>query len=128
MDHRMTMQRLLVRLTALIFVLYGVGFIVAPALLSQYVTGAVPASASGLIDMRATYGGMSLAIGLLLLHLSRQSTPRTGLLGVLLLMLGMAGGRVCGMLVDGAANPVMQVYLALEIIAALAAAALLARG
>ena len=124
----MTMQRLLVRLTALIFVLYGVGFIVAPALLSQYVTGAVPASASGLIDMRATYGGMSLAIGLLLLHLSRQSTPRTGLLGVLLLMLGMAGGRVCGMLVDGAANPVMQVYLALEIIAALAAAALLARG
>ena len=128
MDHRMTMQRLLVRLTALIFVLYGVGFIVAPALLSQYVTGAVPTSASGLIDMRATYGGMSLAIGLLLLHLSRQSTPRTGLLGVLLLMLGMAGGRVCGMLVDGAANPVMQVYLALEIIAALAAAALLARG
>ena len=124
----MTMQRLLVRLTALIFVLYGVGFIVAPALLSQYVTGAVPTSASGLIDMRATYGGMSLAIGLLLLHLSRQSTPRTGLLGVLLLMLGMAGGRVCGMLVDGAANPVMQVYLALEIIAALAAAALLARG
>jgi hypothetical protein len=75
-----------------VFVLYGLTFIVFPEFLSQFVTGAVPASASGMIDMRATYGGMSIAIGALLFILAaNQERVGVGLLGVLLIMLGLGG-------------------------------------
>jgi hypothetical protein len=112
----MTIQAAIVRITAAVFTCYGIGFVVAPELLSQWVTGAIPASASGLIDMRATYGGMSVAVGILLFVLSsKQGNIENGLLGVIILMLCMAGGRIYGIAVDGSANIVMYIYLAIEI-------------
>lgn len=58
--------------------------------------------------MRATYGGLSLAVGILLFLLaaSRESLER-GLMGVALLMSGMAGGRVYGIVVGGSADAMM---------------------
>ena len=112
----MAIQSVIVRITAAVFTFYGMGFVVAPELLSQYVTGAIPASASGLIDMRATYGGMSVAVGVLLFVLSsKRASIENGLLGVIILMLCMASGRIYGIAVDGAANVLMYVYLAIEI-------------
>jgi hypothetical protein len=112
----MTIQALIVRITAAVFTFYGIGFVVAPELLSQYVTGAIPASASGLIDMRATYGGMSVAVGVLLFVLSsKRGSIETGLLGVIILMLCMASGRIYGIAEDGSANVFMYIYLAIEI-------------
>lgn len=106
----MTIQAVIVRITAAVFTLYGIGFVVAPELLSQFVTGAIPASASGLIDMRATYGGMSVAIGVLLFVLSSgRGGIEYGLLGVIILMLCMASGRIYGIAVDGSANLLMYV-------------------
>ncbi len=75
-------------------------------------------------DMRATYGGMSLAVGVMLLLLA-QSDVRLGLVSVLLLMVCMAAGRSYGLYVDAHANTVMYVYLLLEAVAAMLAVMLL---
>ena len=112
----MTIQAVIVRITAAVFTFYGIGFVVAPELLSQFVTGAIPASASGLIDMRATYGGMSVAAGVLLFILSsKRGSIENGLLGVIIFMLCMASGRIYGIVVDGSANMMMYIYLAIEV-------------
>ena len=117
-----------IRAVAVVFAVYGLAFVAAPAPLSQFVTGAAPATASGLIDMRATYGGMSVAVGALLwVSASRPSSRRIGLLGVLLLLLGMAGGRAVGLICDGPANAMMVAYLLLELAGAALAAWLLRR-
>ena len=124
----MSMEMIVVRLNALVFLLYGIGFLVLPEALSRFVADTGPQTVSGIVDMRATYGGMSVAVGVLLLVLAfRPETVRTGLLGVLLLMLCMAGGRILGMLLDGAGNPMMWIYLALELVMAAVALGLMRR-
>jgi thiamine transporter ThiT len=67
--------------------------------------------------MRATYdGGMSVAVGVLLFVLSsKRGSIENGLLGVIILMLCMASGRIYGIAVDGSANILMYIYLAIEI-------------
>jgi hypothetical protein len=66
--------------------------------------------------MRATYGGMSVAVGLLLFVLSsKRGSIENGLLGVIILMLCMARGRIYGIAVDGSLNILMYTYLAIEI-------------
>ena len=124
----MAFSALIVRLTAAVFAAYGVGFILAPAWMADLSTGAVPATASGLIDMRATYGGLSLAVGVLLWRLAASpETLRAGLRSVIVLMVGMAGGRLVGMALDGSANALMWTYLAAECVLTVIAAWLLAR-
>jgi uncharacterized protein YjeT (DUF2065 family) len=120
----MSLSKSLVALTALVFLLYGLGFVLAPELLSQFVVDAVPAAGSAMTDMRATYGGMSVAVGVMLLLLAR-SDVRLGLVAVLLLMVCMAAGRGYGLYVDAQANTLMYVYLLLEAVAAMAAVLLL---
>ena len=122
-------QVLLVQITAAIFVLYGLGFTFAPLAMAQFVTDASPTHASAIIDMRATYGGMSLAVGVLLFVLSaRAEWLKAGLLAVTIIMAGMALGRVVGIVVDGNANTFMYIYLGLEIVGAVAAGMLLRIG
>ncbi|MBW4936191.1 DUF4345 domain-containing protein [Marinobacter sp. F4206] len=124
----MNMNKFLVNITATIFALYGLGFVFAPSQLSFLVTNAVPTTAAALTDMRATYGGMSIAVGIVLFTLaSKQESIRLGLAAIVFLMLGMACGRVVGLVIDGSENPIMYVYLALEIGVAGAALFLLSR-
>ncbi|WP_344936398.1 DUF4345 family protein [Zhongshania borealis] len=119
---------LLINITAAIFALYGLGFVFAPAQLALLITDAAPATATALTDMRATYGGMSVGVGIVLFVLSSKAeTIRLGLLAVLLLMVGMGGGRLVGLIIDGAENQIMYVYLALEVVASVAAWLLLSR-
>ncbi len=114
------MQALLVRLVALVFLLYGAGFIVAPAPLMLKVVGEVPVASSAWIDMRATYGGLSVGGGVILWVLAGSAvTLRTGALGVTVLMVGMALGRGVGIAVDGNPNGYMLLYLAMEAVAAI---------
>lgn len=124
----MNINVLLINITAAIFALYGLGFVFAPTQLALLITDAAPATATALTDMRATYGGMSVAIGIVLFVLSSKvETIRLGLIAVLLLMLGMAGGRLVGLMIDGAQNQIMYIYLAFEVAAAGAAWFLLRR-
>lgn len=125
----MGIQGVLVRVTAAVFALYGLGFVLMPARLSRLTTGTVPDSAAAWIDLRATYGGLSLAVGAILwLLASKPSTLRDGLWAVLLLMLGMAGGRLYGIVMDGSPNTVMWIYLGFELVAVALAAFLLRSG
>ena len=65
-----------------------------------------------------TYGGMSAAVGVILLLLaSNVNTLRVAVVSVFLLMFGMAFGRSLGIYLDGGANAYMYGYLILELAA-----------
>jgi uncharacterized protein YjeT (DUF2065 family) len=57
-------------LNAVIFIVYGIFYMLVPAAMSTYVTESIPTTSSALIDMRAIYGGMAIAIGIVLALLS----------------------------------------------------------
>ena len=86
------MARLLIYATGLFFVLYGAAFSVLPVEMASLVTGGSRSTPSGLIDLRATYGGMSIAVGITLLILgSRSELVSLGLLTTAVVLLAMAG-------------------------------------
>ena len=115
----MKFGRFLLLLGSGLFVSYGLLFSFAPVELARLVTGHAPSSPSAVIDMRATYGGMSIALGIILLLLAlKEATIRTGVVGLFLVMACMAATRLVGIAVDGDANAVMYAYLALEVVAA----------
>ena len=113
----MTMAKLLVYATGLFFILYGAAFTLLPVHMASLITGAVPGTPSGLIDLRATYGGMSIAIGATLFLLgSRSELISLGLLATAVVLLAMAGTRLLGIMIDGTPNGVMYLYLAAELV------------
>ena len=124
----MKIEKLLVRLTAVFFLVYGVLFALFPALYSDLVTGSVPSTASGLIDMRATYGGMAIAVGIVMLLLANNvKTLSLGLLTMIVVLLAMAFTRTIGIIVDGNPNGLMYTYLAAEIVPSIVAIVLYRR-
>lgn len=124
----MKIEKILIQLTAVFFLVYGLLFALFPGSLSSVVTGGVPTTTSGLIDMRATYGGMSVAVGCLMLLLANnRSTLRLGLLSVIMVLLGMASARTLGIVADGAPNNLMYAYLVAEVVPSIFAIALYRR-
>lgn len=112
------MSKFLVNLTAAVFVLYGIGFALSPKAMSELVTGGSPMTASGMIDLRSTYGGLSLAVGVCLFFLARsQGLLPLGLRAVAIIMGAMASTRVIGFVVDGPPDSMMWTFLAAEITA-----------
>lgn len=101
---------------AILFCLYGLGFIFFPHYLSTLVMGYAPTTSSGIIDMRATYGGICLGFGLLLAYCARdrKSTVK-GLWAVILVVGGMALGRLMGVVIDDNPNVMMYIFLGLEV-------------
>lgn len=124
MPHKITKWFLC--LNAIGFGIVGIAYIVAPSVFSQLLTGTVPNTASGLIDMRALAGGLNLAIGLLLtISAAKSKYHRAGLLSVLFILTIMATTRVIGIIIDGNPNLVMYIYLDFELFGAVCALALL---
>lgn len=125
----MSSARVLLCLNAAVFIGYGAAFAVAPEFMSTLVTGGLPSTAAGLVDMRSTYGGMSAGLGLLLaLAAGAPRHHRLGLQGVAAVLGGMGASRAVGLLVDGGGIPTMYVYLALEVVVAGLALVVLRRG
>lgn len=117
-----------VNATAAIFTIYGLGFIFLPVQFAEMVTGVSPTTATALTDMRATYGGMSFAVGVLLFVMAaKPELNRLALFAVFILMLAMAAGRSIGLLTDGLGSYMMCAYLILELLAATVAALLILR-
>ena len=115
----MKLGRSLVLLGSGIFAFYGMLFAIFPLKFSRLVTDSVPSSLSSIIDMRATYGGMCIAVGIIFLLLAlKAETIRIGIISLLIVMVCMASTRILGIAVDGGANIVMYVYLGLEILVA----------
>jgi len=110
-------KNLLVSLGAAFFVVYGVAFILAPTAMASFVTGAAPTHPTSMIDFRATYGGMTLGVGLILAICARTPAySRLGLQSLAIAMGAMATGRVVGIVLDGEPNAMMFIYLALEFV------------
>ncbi|WP_438466469.1 DUF4345 domain-containing protein [Marinomonas sp. PE14-40] len=125
----MTLAQWIIRLNALFFSLYGLLFFFVPETLLFWVTGSAANTTSAMIDTRATYGGMSLAIGLLLFYFSMKLVyEKLGLVFVILIMGNMAFGRSLGILLDGNPNPVMWLFLVGELVTLIISAVLLTRG
>lgn len=105
-----------------IFALYGIAFALFPEPMAIFVTGSIPESTSALIDMRATYGGLCLAVGVVFALLAcKAAMVRTGVVVLAIVLGGMAGTRALGIILDGDPNPLMNLYLATEILVALLA-------
>ena len=97
--------------------MFGIGFMLFPTVLSELITEASPTTPAGVIDMRATYGGVSAGLGLLLLFLDNALVLiQAKLLGIMFVVGGMALGRFIGMLIDGSPNMMMYAFLLLEIV------------
>ena len=115
----MNYPKRLVQLTAVFFIIYGLLFAIFPVATSLFVTGSAPNTPSGLIDLRATYGGMSLAAGIIMLTLAQNpATLRLALNRVILVMMAMATTRTIGIFLDGQPNGLMYIYLAAELLVA----------
>ncbi|HHF3267226.1 DUF4345 domain-containing protein [Vibrio alginolyticus] len=111
------MSKLLVYLTALFFLLYGVIFAVFPVEMANLITGSSPNSTSATIDFRATYGGAQFAIGLALIFVLKiKQDVSLALIIVAITLLSMAFGRLIGILLDGQPNTLMYVYLVAELV------------
>ena len=116
----------LLRLNAALFIAFGICFIVAPVFFAETLTGSEPWTSSALIDMRATYGGMGLGVGLALWFCARQrETVIAGLVGALLVLAATAMARAIGFVADGSPNmPMLLLFGAEVLFVALSASAL----
>lgn len=105
----------LVWATALINIAIGVFFLVAPDRAAATV-GLTLTDPVARVDVRATYGGMVLGIGVLFAVLAQHAEwVRPGLWGVALVCGGLASGRILGILAGGGTVPMMWGFLALEL-------------
>jgi hypothetical protein len=112
----MNFRVMILWINALLFVAFGIGFIVSPGLLSLLVTGAAPGTPNAMIDMRVTLWGMALGAGLLFGYCARRpSRLRIGLFASLLMFSGIAGGRMVGIFMDGSPNGWIWILLAAEL-------------
>lgn len=104
----------LLRISSVAFV----AFALAPDTFADLVTGAVPATPSASIDMRATYGGVALGLGVFYwLAARRAEWVRMGVLASLLVIAGIAAARAVGIVADGQPNTFMLLFLVLEVVA-----------
>ncbi len=106
-----------VQINAWVFLLYGVAFGLFPEAMSQFITDGFPNSNAGMIDLRATYGGISLGFALLLFYMAREAQNRlTAVIAIILIVGGMAVCRALGIILDGPSNSMMYIYLIVEIV------------
>jgi uncharacterized protein DUF4345 len=123
----MTFAKILLRLGALVLAIVGIGFLAVPVQWAAIVDIQLP-TPTARTDLRATYGGFDLAVGVYLWLCSRREDwVRPGLVALGIVAAGFGGGRVLGMLVEGSAAPAMIGFAALEWGSALAAYLVLRR-
>ena len=87
-------------LNALLFIGYGLACLVSPSLVAEQ-TGMVLTTGVASTEVRAMYGGLQTAIGLLaLLGILRPGMQAAVLIALGFLFVGLASGRMLGILVD----------------------------
>ena len=109
----------LILINGILFIGFGLGFILAPVFFSTLFTGGHFTTPSAIIDVRATYGGLALGLGIWLVICTKQNV-RLGLVGSFAILASLIIGRVTGIALDGSANIFMQIFLAAEVLFLLA--------
>ncbi|MBY6196118.1 DUF4345 family protein [Vibrio hangzhouensis] len=112
----MFQAKLMVWISALVFFGYGFLFSLSPNTLFERVTESALFSYSASIDVRATYGGMTLAIGIILaLLVIKQDTLKLSVIAATLLAGLMAVTRMMGIVAESQPNDTMVFYLGTEV-------------
>ena len=114
----MSFSSFVVWLAGSFFVLYGLAFTVEPYGMAYLTTALEPNTISSLVDIRATYGGLFIAVGLVIIYLNQRVSAQHSLLVVWLVLLCMATTRAIGFIIDGQTNMLMYLYFAAEILGA----------
>jgi hypothetical protein len=111
----MLLARVLLGISSLIWLAIGVAFLFWPVKMAGYVDIALP-TPTALIDLRATYGGFDLAVGIFFAVCALSADwVRPGLAAMALTYAGFAGGRIVGLALDGTPKPLMYQLLAAEL-------------
>ena len=121
------LTRIFLALSAILWGLYGIYCLLVPGSLHE-MAGVVATTPTGTTELRAMYGGLQLAIGVLaLMGALRGSLTRTALVALGTLALGLGSARLFGLLVDGHFTSYTGMGLGFEWFTALACRALLRR-
>src|SRR5262252_1875180 len=109
----MRLARVLLIGSAIIFVAVGAAFLFIPKTCAQVLEISLP-TAMARTDVRATYGGLELGLGIyLILCTIRKDWTRSGLWALGLATGGFATGRLLGFLFEQTISPLMLFFLAL---------------
>ena len=105
--------RIFLGLNALVFIGYGLVCLASPSIVAEQ-TGMVLSTGVASAEVRAMYGGLQTAVGLLaLLGFLRPAMRATILLVLAVLFFGLASGRAVGILVEtdpGAYNVMAVIF------------------
>jgi hypothetical protein len=107
-------------------VLFGLGYLFAPMQMLAPM-GFTELKPSALTDIRATYGGLQIGVGLFLLYCLPPARMRTGLVFSVLSIAAVALSRVTGLALDRDITQTLQYTAGLEIGLAVVALVLLLR-
>jgi hypothetical protein len=117
--------RIFLALSTLLWLPYGLYCLLRPASLAA-AAGVAFQSATGSTELRAMYGGLEAALGVLAaLALRRSSLVRPALVAIGFLTAGLAAGRLVGVALDGGFSSYTAMALGLEAASALIASGLL---
>ena len=100
-------------------VMFGLSFVFAPHYFFALYTDGAFTTTSAAMDVRTTYGGFSLGIGLFFLWGSKNNI-RAGLMAALLALSCITAARILGLVLDGSPNTTMWVFFAMEIVSLIA--------
>lgn len=113
--HLMKFDRYILLFAAGFFFLYGFAFGLVPKYMALLITNDAPMGSSALVDFRATFGGLNLAVGFVLFYLVFNHQIKTGLVVIGVVLVNMAVSRLLGLLIEQEANFFMYLFLLLEI-------------
>jgi len=99
---------------ALVFLTFGLGFLIAPVQWAAVVDIVLP-SPMARTDFRATYGGFETGMGVFLAACAlRDHWLRPGLVALAWVAAGFGAGRLVGIVVEGTASSLMLLLVVLE--------------
>ncbi|HXK23791.1 MAG TPA: DUF4345 domain-containing protein [Myxococcota bacterium] len=120
--------RTFLALSALLWLPYGLYCLLVPGSLAQ-AAGVLAHTPTGNTELRAMYGGLQAAIGVLaLVGALRGNVTRTALVTIGTLTLGLGSARLFGLLMDGGFTSYTGMGLGIEWTSALVSRWLLQRG
>ena len=118
----MLFSRIVLVLLGLMFLSFGVAFLLRPAQMAQMVGIELP-EPTARMEIRAFYGGLEIGLAVFLLVCAATGAwIKPGLLAAGLACAGPALGRTVGLLLDGKPKSVIFTILAVEVACAVAVA------
>lgn len=93
------MARIFLILTGVLFMGFGVYYMITPQVLAE-MAGVTATNATGIVELRAMYGGLQIAVGVLSLLAAFSAVwQRVGLLAVLIVYAGLGLVRLASAVV-----------------------------